>query len=281
VTLTIKVSGKGTVVTTAGRCTSGGAGKTCAQRHAAGATVTLRATAARGARFLGWGGACGGKKTTCTLTLRASRTVIARFSGALTVARGAVLQAVGAPVVKRVGSHFLVTLRFATTRGGSARVEGIRAGRVVTAFRFRVRAGAGTVGPFPVSLPGFFTFQLSLVDSAGRTHVIKWQACLGLCGGRAPASAGRFVVTREQPTIKRAGAAWLVTLHFRATQPSGAEVRVFRQGTLVADLNFAPGKGKASLGPFVLAPGSYSITVTATDAYGRVRHLSFSAVLAR
>ena len=139
-----------------------------------------------------------------------------------------------------------------------------------------VRPGADTVGPFPVLLPGFFTFDVTV-----GSHAIKWQTCLGTCGTKAPASAGAFVLTREQPTIKRAGSAWLVTLHFRETQPSGADVLVFRHGTLVANLQFTPGVGESSLGPFVLAPGSYSIKVTATDAYGRVGHLSFSAVLAR
>jgi hypothetical protein len=70
-------------------------------------------------------------------------------------------------------------------------------------------------------------------------------------------------------------------LHFRETQASGAEVLVLRHGTLVAHLQFSPGVGESSLGPFVLAPGSYSIRVTVTDAYGRVQHLSFSAILAR
>jgi uncharacterized repeat protein (TIGR02543 family) len=280
-TLTIKVGGKGTVTAPAGKCTSGGSGKTCAQRYSAGTAVTLKAAAAKGARFLGWSGACAGKKLTCVVMLKASRTAVAGFSGAVTLKRGAVLQAVGSPVVKRAGSRFLVTLHFQTTLAGTARVQGLRAGRVLTALNFHVRAGADTVGPFPVAVPGFFTFLVTLVDRAGRSHTIKWQACLGSCGARAPASAGVFAVTREKPTIKRAGTAWLVTLHFRETQPSGAEVLVLRHGSVVADLNFAPDTGEVSLGPFVLAPGDYSIRVTATDAFGRIRHLSFSAVLAR
>jgi hypothetical protein len=281
VALTIKVGGKGTVTAPAGACTSAGAGKTCAQRYSAGSAVTLHAAPARGQRFLGWSGSCTGRRLTCVVSLRAARTVTATFTGAVTPTRGLVLQAVGTPLVKRVGAHFLVTLHFNTTLAGSAHVRGLRAGRVVTSFLFRVRPGADTVGPFPVLLPGFFTFDVTMVDRSGHSHAIQWQVCLGLCGGKAPASAGAFVVTREQPTIKRAGAAWLVTLHFRETKEAGAAVRVVRHGTLVASLQFAPGVGESSLGPFVLAPGSYTIGVTLTDAYGRVRHLSFSAVLAR
>jgi hypothetical protein len=280
-TLTIKVGGKGTVTAPAGRCTSAGTGKTCAQKYSPGVAVTLRAAAARGARFLGWSGSCAGKKPACVVALKASRTVNAAFTGAVKATRGLALQAIGDPVVTRSGSHFLVTLHFNTTLSGNARVRGLRAGRVVTAFSFRVRPGADPIGPFPLVLPGFFTFDVTILDGTGHSRAIQWQTCLGPCGGKAPASAGAFVLTREQPTIKRAGSAWLVTLHFRETQPSGVDVLVLRQGAVVADLQFAPGVGESSLGPFVLAPGSYTIRVTATDAWGRVRHLSFSAVLAR
>jgi hypothetical protein len=78
-TLTIRVVGRGTVRTTAGRCTGRGARKTCVQRFASGTAVVLWATAARGARFNGWRGACRGKARTCRVTLSTAKTVTATF----------------------------------------------------------------------------------------------------------------------------------------------------------------------------------------------------------
>src|SRR5205085_6006287 len=120
-------------------------------------------------------------------SLKASRSVTATFTGAVVPVRGA-LQAIGSPVVTRAGGHYLVILHFNTTLSGSARVEGRRAGRVVTAFSFHVRPGADTIGPFPVLVPGFFTFDVTIV-AGGHSHNVQWQTCLGLCGAKAPASA--------------------------------------------------------------------------------------------
>jgi uncharacterized repeat protein (TIGR02543 family) len=57
-------------------------GRDCAQTFVARTTVTLVARPATGYRFTGWGGACTGTSTTCTLTLRRSRTVTASFAPA-------------------------------------------------------------------------------------------------------------------------------------------------------------------------------------------------------
>lgn len=45
-----------------------------------GATVTLRATAASGSTFTGWGGACSGNEPSCVVTMNEARTVDASFS---------------------------------------------------------------------------------------------------------------------------------------------------------------------------------------------------------
>jgi hypothetical protein len=140
---------------------------------AAGGTVTLRATAARGYAFAGWTGACSGRRATCSLRLSAGRAVGARFApqgrgaavavavrrpslrvrwrasigrGTLVV-RGRVSAAARARLdVRRPGGGPLLTKRFALPGGAFAR-------------RFRVgprlRRGATLLpGGFVVALTG-------------------------------------------------------------------------------------------------------------------------------
>lgn len=75
VELTVSVAGAGRVVSTP-------RGVSCARRCTAtferGMRLTLRALPARGARFVGWGGACRGTKA-CRVTLDRARSVQARF----------------------------------------------------------------------------------------------------------------------------------------------------------------------------------------------------------
>ena len=68
-TLTVRVLGRGSVSTSAGACSSTGGTKTCVQHFKAGASAALTARAAAGQSFLGWSGACTGKKTTCAVKL--------------------------------------------------------------------------------------------------------------------------------------------------------------------------------------------------------------------
>lgn len=57
-------------------------GKACAKAFLANTVVTLRASAAKGFRFAGWSGDCRGAKTTCTVTMRNVRTVVAKYAKA-------------------------------------------------------------------------------------------------------------------------------------------------------------------------------------------------------
>jgi hypothetical protein len=80
-TLTIKVAGRGTVRSSAGKCVGDGRKKkTCVQRFASGTRIVLTAIPAAGGRFSRWGGACTGKKKKCTVTLRTAKTVTATFT---------------------------------------------------------------------------------------------------------------------------------------------------------------------------------------------------------
>src|SRR5581483_5301629 len=175
VELTLRVQGRGTVSASGGTCASSGTPTTCRQSYDSGAEVTLSATAQPGAAFTGWSGACRGGSPTCTITLDRAATVTATFTGARgPAAAGSVLRSRGRPIVDRTASGFRVTLRFTTTRPGTARVRALRAGRLQTALAFTIAPGSARVGPFPLAKPGFYAFELDLAGGA-----LRWTACLG------------------------------------------------------------------------------------------------------
>jgi hypothetical protein len=205
------------------------------------------------------------------VTLSVAKTVTATFSGG---GSSAVLTRLGPAQVKRSGNRFLVTLRFKTTAAGTARVRALRAGRAITTFSRRVAAGSDTIGPFSVALPGLYTFELRL-----GTRSIRWRACLGRCGAAAPGPD--FVLTRETPTTTRSGDAWSVTLRLRANLISEARVRAYRGTKLMVDRHFLANAGETVLAPILLGPGRYTLRLTATDPYGRVRTLTWIVALAR
>jgi hypothetical protein len=159
-----------------------------------------------------------------------------------------------------------------TTRRGIAHVRALLAGRLQTALSFPVAPGTATVGPFPVVKPGFYAFELRLGP-----RQLRWAACLGRCG--AAAHAPPFVLTRGPAKAVDAGAVWSVTVKYRASLPSGARLRVLRSGRLVKEMRFPAPAGTVTAGPLLLSPGTYQLHLTATDAYGRVRTLTWYALL--
>jgi hypothetical protein len=271
VALTVAVTGHGTV--TGGGITCGNGKSVCTARQRQGATVGLTATRAPGATFAGWGGACSGKTPTCTVEMSAAKRVTAAFAGGSGAAAGsAALRSLGRPVVSRTAAGFQVTLRFRTAERGRARMQALRAGRVQTALAFTAATGAAKLGPFPVAKPGFYNFDLRL---GART--LRWTACLGRCGERATSSP--FTLERGLPTVDEAGRLWSVTLHFRSSQPAGAVVRVLRGRQLAREARFPIRTGPTTPGTLLLTPGSYRIRLVATDGYGRVRTLTWYALL--
>jgi Protein of unknown function (DUF1566)/Divergent InlB B-repeat domain/Fibronectin type III domain len=67
-----------TAGTTSGTCST----NLASSRGASFIYVMLTATPANGSTFTGWGGACSGTRTTCSLTMNAAKGVIASFNGA-------------------------------------------------------------------------------------------------------------------------------------------------------------------------------------------------------
>jgi uncharacterized repeat protein (TIGR02543 family) len=271
VALTVAVTGHGTV--TGGGITCGNGRSACTARQRQGASVGLTATRAPGATFVGWGGACTGKTPTCTVEMDAAKRVTAAFSGGSGGSAGsAALSSLGRPVVSRTATGFQVTLRFRTAERGRARVQALRAGRIQTALAFTAAAGATKVGPFPVAKPGYYAFDLRL-----GSRTLRWTACLGRCGERA--TSRPFTLARGLPTVDESGRLWSVTLHFRSSQPAGAVVRVLRGRQLAREVRFPIRIGATTPGTLLLTPGSYRIRLAATDGYGRVRTLTWYALL--
>jgi hypothetical protein len=86
--LTVNRSEGGTVAASGIDC-----GSDCVEIHAAGTAVSLTATPASGYGFAGWGGACSGSATTCSLTMSEARAVDAYFVRSL--AKGTPLTQLG------------------------------------------------------------------------------------------------------------------------------------------------------------------------------------------
>jgi hypothetical protein len=75
--VTVAKTGNGTV-SSADRNIS--CGTKCVSYYNAGATVTLAAAPASGSTFVGWGGACAGAQSSCTVTMNDAQTVTATFA---------------------------------------------------------------------------------------------------------------------------------------------------------------------------------------------------------
>jgi len=165
--LSIGVAGAGTVKATAGSCTNGVEKlKTCIQKYDLGKSVTLTATAAPGAKFTGWTGACFVKTTTCTVTMTSDLTVGATFTTAP-------FAETRKPAVVQTKTGFRVTLYYATTSAGTLKLVATKAGKTVVAKSSKARKGTGKIS-FTVSKGGRYVFTLTL----GK-HSLRWGIPVG------------------------------------------------------------------------------------------------------
>ncbi|MFO1430342.1 MAG: M6 family metalloprotease domain-containing protein [Candidatus Competibacteraceae bacterium] len=83
-TLTVSKTGTGSGTVTSNP-TGISCGTDCSEAYAGGTVVTLTATATSGSKFTGWGGACSGTTSTCTVTMSQARTVTATFAPVYTL----------------------------------------------------------------------------------------------------------------------------------------------------------------------------------------------------
>src|SRR5262249_18995516 len=147
----------------------------------------------------------------------------ARFKGGT-----AALASAGKPLVTHSRGGFAVTLHVTTGEPGTVHVRAMRAGRLAASLAFSSAPGLTAIGPFPVAQAGFYAIEVTL-----GAHSVHWGVCLGTCGARAP--GGPFLLTRDEPTIVRAGSVWSVTINFHANHAAGSDLVVRRGSHVVKD----------------------------------------------
>jgi hypothetical protein len=144
----------------------------------------------------------------------------------------------------------------------------------VTTVTARVAAGRVRIGPFPVLRGGLYVFETRLAGG-----LLKTPACLGRCGPAAPPPT--FRLTREPPTVTRAGDVWSVTLHARANQIYDGRLRTYRGSRLLVNQHFLGRAGRVAFGPFLLGSGNYTLRLAGVDGFGRARTLTWLVSLGR
>lgn len=128
-TLAITVAKEGTGAGTVTSAPAGiDCGSTCSYAYRYGTRVTLTASPAAGSTFTGWGGACSGTATTCSLRTDQARNVTAAFAGSV----GPEPTPVDDPSLRIVSIRQagpLITVRVAVSAAGSVRTVGTVARR--------------------------------------------------------------------------------------------------------------------------------------------------------
>ena len=251
----------------------------CSTAFDNGTGVTLLATPASGAIFLGWGGACGGTQRTCHLVMDSPKAVSASFStpGATPVATLSA-HSLGAPLVVRNSIGWGVTLRFFTTRSATALLRLSLNGRLINAFTFSPHAGTVLVGPFNVLRSGQYRFRLTLSDSRGATAELNWNLCLSTTGCGSYRPAGAFVRSLGV-TAARTASGWTVQVRFQAYGPGTASIVVTRSGRYVSSGSFSFRTGAVNVTLHAYQAGLHRIVLTARSATGRTYRISWNVVL--
>jgi uncharacterized repeat protein (TIGR02543 family) len=164
--LLVVVRGAGQVSAPRGVCAStDGKSQACPQQYNGGQSVTLTEKPAAGFVFGGWTGSCSGKKTTCTLKIGTSETVVVSFARA-------VIAPTRAPKVVKAGTGYRVTLSFSAGEPGTIKLVTKKGSRTVGSTSAKVAAGSRQV-KVEVPAAGRYTFTLTLASGSGR-HSIRW-----------------------------------------------------------------------------------------------------------
>ncbi len=156
-------------------------GSTCSASFASGTVVTLTATPNSGASFNGWGGACSGTATTCTVTMSSARSVSANFTtsggGATVLQNGVAVTGIAGATdsnalysisVPSGASNLLIS-----TTGGTGDVDlYVRAGQAPTTSLYDCRPWlAGNSESCSVAAPVAGTYYIMLNGYAAYSGV--------------------------------------------------------------------------------------------------------------
>jgi hypothetical protein len=275
VPLTVGKVGNGTVSSSPAGISCGAA---CSVSFAHGTRVTLTATPDPDHPFQGWGGACSGSGTTCSLTLTAATSVQARFAQGKVDGLAAVFQGTwkrsvysGSLAITGIATrdaYVTATISSAATPG--ARVP--QAGSVQQSFQFAVGQGAFNRA-FPLPKTGFFpgAYTVQLTGTIGgapilaRTTTVRMEAPKEGVVHRAWVTAGKGkAVTRAPRGTKR-----LVAHFVYAAKPFiGSKVTVSwflgrRPLGTVRKIRWKPIVVTDVASPAALPPGRYTCVLRA------------------
>ena len=197
--------------------------------------------------FKGWGGACSGTSTSCTVTMSAARSVTATFASSATVPPGG--GSVGLTLTVQ-GKGTVSASGGTCASSGTATTcnQTYNSGTEVT-LTATPQSGATFTGWSGACSGSALTCSVTLSSASSVTATFS--------GARTPAGAQRALRSGGKPIVRRAGGGFRVTLRFTTTQRGTAHVRAFRAGRVETALAFTIAPGAATIGPFQLAKSGY------------------------
>jgi uncharacterized repeat protein (TIGR02543 family) len=223
-------------------------GSTCTAPQAASARVTITASPGFGATFTGWGGACTGTVSTCTVSMTQARSVTATFATASAANAPLTVGVTGAGTVKATGS----------------------ADCVGTAAKSNTCTHEYSIGQ---------TVTLTAVPAAGHAFAGWTGACAGkkkTCAVSMTAAktvgatfARLALAATHRPTVVKTAAGFRVTLHFAVAERGTLKLVAKRTGKTVATRTTKITPGKRKLTFTVARAGRYAVTLTLKSATGR------------
>ena len=241
--LSAQVSGNGTITGAGLNC-----GTTCTAPQAASARVTLTANPSFGATFTGWGGACTGTVSTCTVTMTQARSVTATFAAASATSAALTVGITGAGNVKATG-----TIDCAGKAAASNTCTHEYAiGQTVTLTESPAAgyAFAGWSGAC-VGKKKTCTVSMTAAKTVDATFVQP------------------VLVATARPTVVKTAAGFRVTLHFAATERGSVKLVAKRTARTVGTRTATITPGRRKLTFTVAGAGRYVVTLTLTGATGR------------
>src|SRR5581483_5099786 len=195
--LTVSVSGSGSV--SGGGVSCGNGAVLCSVNETPNASIVLTATPTVGSTFLGWGGACAGTATTCTVIMTAARSVTATFSSAGGGGGGATLQL----SVAVTGSGMVSGGGISCGNGNSTCRASLNSGSTCT---LTLTGSSSVTATFSTAPPGTVTITVN-----GR-GTISTRA--GKCVGAGAAKTcvqhltGKTATLTETPALGQAFSGW-------------------------------------------------------------------------